>query len=122
MTTRRTGELAATTATATAIETTTGRRRTATEPGHDMLTGGSGNDVFVFHKGEADGDVILDFHGRGAATGDSIELVGYAAGTTFTRVGNGSSNIYEINDHGFIEHVTIIATGQVHATDYHFVP
>ena len=52
-----------------------------------MLTGGDGNDIFVFHKGEANGDTIIDFFGRGNADGNSIVLVGYGAGTTFTRVG-----------------------------------
>jgi len=56
-----------------------------------------------------------------AADGDSIALVGYAAGTTFTRVGPGSSNLYKIDDHGAVEFVTIYATGQVHGTDYELV-
>ena len=89
--------------------------------GADILTGGAGNDVFVFRKGEANGDVINDFWGKGNAAGDSIVLVGYAAGTTFTRVGPGSSNTYQINDHGSIETVTIYATGQVHGSDYELV-
>ena len=62
--------------------------------GADVLTGGDGNDVFVFHKGEANGDTIMDFFGRGNALGDSIVLVGYGEGTTFTRVGPGNSNTY----------------------------
>jgi VCBS repeat-containing protein len=89
--------------------------------GADTMTGGAGNDVFVLRKGEANGDVITDFFGRGNADGDSIVLVGYAAGTTFTRIGNGSSNLYQINDHGSIEYVTIYATGQVHGSDYEVV-
>ena len=89
--------------------------------GADVLYGGDGNDVFVFRKGEANGDTIMDFFGRGNALGDSIVLVGYAAGTTFTRVGPGNSNTYQINDHGVIETVTIFATGQVHTGDYELV-
>jgi len=89
--------------------------------GADVLTGGDGNDVFVFVKGEANGDTITDFFGRGNALGDSIVLVGYAAGTTFTRVGPGNSNTYQINDHGSIETVTIYATGQVTSGDYEIV-
>jgi VCBS repeat-containing protein len=89
--------------------------------GADTMTGGAGNDVFVFTKGEANGDVITDFFGRGNALGDQIVLAGYAAGTTFTRVGNGSSNLYKIDDHGFIEFVTIYATGQVHGSDYDII-
>ena len=89
--------------------------------GADVLTGGDGNDVFVFRKGEANGDTIMDFFGRGNALGDSIVLVGYGAGTTFTRVGPGSSNTYQINDNGVIETLTIYATGQVHSGDYEIV-
>jgi VCBS repeat-containing protein len=89
--------------------------------GADTMTGGDGNDLFILRKGEANGDVITDFFGRGNADGDSILLVGYAAGTTFTRVGNGSSNLYQINDHGALEYVTIYATGQVHGSDYEVV-
>jgi hypothetical protein len=89
--------------------------------GADTMTGGDGNDTFVLRKGEANGDVITDFFGRGNADGDSIVLEGYGAGTTFTRVGGGSSNIYAINDNGQIEYVTIYATGQVHGSDYEIV-
>jgi Ca2+-binding RTX toxin-like protein len=89
--------------------------------GADILTGGDGNDVFVLRKGEANGDVIMDFWGKGNADGDSIVLVGYAAGTTFTRVGPGTSNLYKIDDHGAVEFVTIYATGQVHGSDFEIV-
>jgi Ca2+-binding RTX toxin-like protein len=88
--------------------------------GADILTGGSGGDVFVFHKGEANGDVVTDFKGQGSG-GDEIHLVGYAAGTTFTRIGNGNSDLYQINDHGFIEYVTIQGPGHVPASDVHFI-
>ncbi len=89
--------------------------------GADTMTGGDGNDIFVLRKGEANGDTITDFFGRGNASGDEIVLVGYGAGTTFTRVGPGNSNIYQINDNGSIETVTIYATGQVHSSDYEIV-
>jgi len=89
--------------------------------GSDLLTGGDGNDVFVLRKGEANGDVISDFWGKGNSDGDSIVLVGYADGTTFARVGPGSSNLYKIDDHGSVEYVTIMATGQVHSSDYEIV-
>ncbi|HEY5710944.1 MAG TPA: cadherin domain-containing protein [Allosphingosinicella sp.] len=89
--------------------------------GADVLRGNGGDDTYIFVKGEADGDTILDYFGEGASVADSIILQGYAAGTTFTRIGGGSSTLYEINDHGFIEHINIIATGQVHPTDVTFL-
>jgi hypothetical protein len=89
--------------------------------GADTLTGGDNNDIFVLRKGEADGDVITDFWGKGTSAGDELLLVGYGAGTTFTRVGGGSSNLYKIDDNGFIEYVTIYATGQVHGSDFEIV-
>lgn len=85
----------------------------------DLLIGGSGHDVFVLRKGEANGDVILDFDGNGSAAGDRIELVGYAPGTTFTRVGH--SDVWKINDHGSIEYVTINSDEPVHSSDWSFV-
>jgi trimeric autotransporter adhesin len=54
--------------------------------GADWLQGDAGNDVFVFHVGEADGDTIIDFAGNGAGAGDSLQFVGYGAGATFTNI------------------------------------
>ena len=90
--------------------------------GVDTLTGGADSDLYVLRKGEADGDTVIGFFGQGASDGDSIALEGFGAGTTFTRVGNGSSTLWQINDNGHIEHVTILATGTVHPTDVDFYP
>jgi hypothetical protein len=68
-----------------------------------------------------EGDVILDYFGQGATTADSIVLQGYGAGATFERIGGGSSTTYQINDNGFIETFTIVATGQVHQSDVTFI-
>jgi VCBS repeat-containing protein len=89
--------------------------------GADTMAGGVGDDTYVLRKGEVEGDVILDYFGQGAATADSLVLQGYGAGTTFTRIGGGSSTTYQINDNGFIETFTIISTGQVHQTDVTFI-
>ncbi len=60
--------------------------------GNDILTRGVGNDLFVFHHGEASGDVMSDFaHGV-----DSLEFHGSAAGAAFTRIG--ITNQWQIQD------------------------
>lgn len=87
--------------------------------GADDLTGGAGFDVFIFRKGEANGDEIFDFDGNGNGAGDSIRLEGYAAGTTFTKV---SGDTWKINDHGFIEFVTIHAAEPIKTSDWVIVP
>jgi len=87
--------------------------------GADDLTGGSGFDVFVFKKGQANGDEIFDFDGNGSGAGDTIRLEGYAAGTTFTKV---SGDLWKINDHGSIEYITIHSDGNVHSSDWGFFP
>lgn len=87
--------------------------------GADDLTGGAGFDVFVFRKGQANGDEIMDFDGNGNAAGDSIRLEGYAAGTTFTKV---SGDLWKINDHGYIEYVTIHAAEPIKSSDWVVVP
>jgi VCBS repeat-containing protein len=89
--------------------------------GADTMAGGVGDDTYILRKGEVEGDVILDYFGQGAATADSIVLQGYGAGTTFERIGGGSSTTYQINDNGFIETFTIVATGQVHQSDVTFI-
>jgi transposase InsO family protein len=39
--------------------------------GVDRLTGDAGNDTFVFHAGQANGDTVVDFVGRSSANGGS---------------------------------------------------
>jgi Ca2+-binding RTX toxin-like protein len=47
--------------------------------GADRLTGGNGHDTFVFKAGEANGDVITDFHNRGPSS-DHLEFSGFGQG------------------------------------------
>ena len=86
--------------------------------GADILTGGTGFDIFVFAKGEANGDTITDFNGQGANAGDSIQLSGWGAGTTFTHAPG--ANAWQITDgvDGHVELVTIV--GAVHVSDILF--
>ena len=72
--------------------------------GADTLNGGVGNDSFVFTRGEANGDLILDFQGAGIAGGDVLVFTGFGAGAFLTNVGeiwtinygNGLTETFEI--------------------------
>jgi Ca2+-binding RTX toxin-like protein len=72
--------------------------------GADVLTGNAGNDAFVFHRGEGNGDMVVDFAGNGAAQGDSLQFVGYGAGATFTNI---DSTHWQINYDGGFSHDVI---------------
>jgi Ca2+-binding RTX toxin-like protein len=81
----------------------------------DVLTGNAGNDTFVFHAGEANGDVVVDF-----STGDTLHFFGFGAGA-FTQVG--ASNQWQITS-AIDAHVetVIIANGAILTTaDYAFL-
>ena len=87
--------------------------------GADVLTGGKGNDTFVFHAGEADGDLILDFHSQGWHSNDQLEFFGYGQGT-FTQIDTTHWAIgYENNSHP-AEVIEILGT-RVDLNDYHFI-
>ena len=84
-----------------------------------MLTGSKGNDTFVFHAGEADDDLILDFHSRGGRNNDQLEFSGYGQGT-FTQIDTTHWAIgYENNSHA-PEVIEILGT-RVDLNDYHFI-
>jgi Ca2+-binding RTX toxin-like protein len=92
-------------------------------PGTDSLSGGAGNDSFVFHKGEANGDTIMDFNGNGAAAGDQLRFTGYgtaAQGATLTSI---DATHWSINSADGLVHDTItLANGaSIHASDYFFI-
>jgi hypothetical protein len=70
-------------------------------------TGGAGNDIFVFHVGEASGDTVLDFAGNGVAAGDSLQFVGYGAGATFTNI---EAAHWQVNDNGSASHDAILSS------------
>jgi 2',3'-cyclic-nucleotide 2'-phosphodiesterase (5'-nucleotidase family) len=89
--------------------------------GADALIGGEGHDVFRFVRGEAAGDVILDFAGNGAAAGDRLVFVGYgsaAAGASFSNIGGDSWQVTS-SDGLAVEIIDII--GPVVVQDWVFV-
>jgi serralysin len=91
--------------------------------GQDFLTGHGGNDSFQFWAGEANGDVIVDFTGNGAAA-DSLLFLGFGTaqqGATFTQIG--ATNQWQIHSglDGHNEIITLKNGEAVHAGDFVFV-
>ena len=91
--------------------------------GADRLTGGAGNDTFAFNSGQASGDIVLDFEGLGAGTGDALEFFGFgtaAQGATFTQIG--ATNQWQIHSvlDAHNEIITLNSGASVHASDFVF--
>ena len=91
--------------------------------GMDRLIGGLGDDDFVFHAGQADGDVIVDFIGNGDGAGDELVFRGYgtaAQGATFVQL---DATHWQINsaDGSIHDVITIENGGSIHSTDWEFV-
>src|SRR5262245_29609621 len=72
--------------------------------GADVLAGNAGNDTFVFHMGEGNGDMVVDFAGNGAGLGDSLQFIGYGAGATFTNI---DATHWQVNFNSSASHETI---------------
>ncbi|MEY2883913.1 MAG: hypothetical protein RL490_1637 [Pseudomonadota bacterium] len=82
-----------------------------------MLTGGARFDTFILSKAGANGDIISDFVGSGAAAGDVLRLTDGGAGRTFTLLAPG---VWQITD-GVAGTVALVnIAGPVHVTDYIF--
>ena len=91
--------------------------------GMDSYVGGSGNDTFVFNRGQGSGDSISDFIGNGVGIGDQFQFVGYGTatqGATFTQV---DATHWSINSaDGLVYDVITLSNGaSIHASDYIFV-
>jgi serralysin len=89
-------------------------------PGADTLIGGPGNDIFLFKRGHAGGDTVVDFDGNGAAQGDQLRFVGYgtiADGATFTQI---DATTWQITSADGLtqETITLANAAAVHASDF----
>jgi Ca2+-binding RTX toxin-like protein len=91
--------------------------------GADMLVGNGGNDTFVFHKGAALGDVVVDFAGNGGAAGDALEFVGFGTaveGATFTQIGATNQWLIHSGLGGPDETITLLNGAAVDPSDVFF--
>ena len=87
--------------------------------GSDKLTGGAGNDTFAFYAGQGNGDIVVDFAGNGAATGDSLQFVGYGTGATFTQ---NDTTHWQVNYNGSSHEIITFSNGAViHTSDVLFM-
>jgi hypothetical protein len=86
--------------------------------GTDTCTDGLGWDQFILRAGEADGDVITDFEGVGAAQGDVVRLLGFAAGASLSETAPGA---YAIQQGGATVGTFFAASGLVSGQDVFFV-
>lgn len=91
--------------------------------GADTLTGGAGNDVFVFSIEQANGDMIVDFDGKGASTGDSLRFTGYGTFDDGARLFQlNASQWLVVSFGGGTQDIITFANGaSVHASDFIFV-
>jgi len=91
--------------------------------GVDVLDGGAGDDVFIFGRGSAGGDTLVDFAGNGAAAGDSLVFSGYGTagqGASFTQV---DATHWSINSADGAAHdvLTFDNAPSIHTSDWLFV-
>jgi hypothetical protein len=77
----------------------------------------------AFRRGEANGDILVDFAGNGAAAGDTFQFEGYGtagAGATFTPL---DATHWRINSSDGAVHdtITLLNGASVHASDVLFI-
>lgn len=91
--------------------------------GADELTGGQGHDIFRFNRSQAQGDLVVDFAGNGAAQGDRLLFSGYgtvAEGASFTAL---SATTWRVTSADGLtqEVITFANAANIHAADWSFV-
>jgi Ca2+-binding RTX toxin-like protein len=88
--------------------------------GGDSLTGGGGNDTFVFNAGQAQGDTVYDFTGAGVVGGDVLQFVGYGPGA-WLEDGAGNDFVIHSGDGLTNETITLVNVTSLDVSDYAFI-
>jgi serralysin len=90
--------------------------------GADILSGGAANDRFVFQAGQANGDIVLDFAGAGAAPGDAISFEGYGSAADGAHVTRLDLTHWQVTSaDGLINDIITFANGAtIDQSDYLF--
>jgi Ca2+-binding RTX toxin-like protein len=84
--------------------------------GSDHLSGGPGNDIFVFSKGELQGDEVMDFENLGAQTGDALRFEGFGSGAELTAVGD----VWTVQDGETVETFKLVGVTALNSSDITF--
>jgi hypothetical protein len=87
--------------------------------GASVLEGRGGNDTFMFRRGQANGDTVVDFAGNGAFHGDMLQFVGYGPGASFTQI---DATHWQVNSgDGLVQETIAFQNGApVHMSDVLF--
>ncbi|NBJ10065.1 calcium-binding protein [Microvirga arsenatis] len=83
--------------------------------GKDTLTGGADFDVFVFKKGEINGDIVIDFVGNDADPGDRLVFQGFTSGLL-----RNSGDIWTVTDRAYTATFQLKGVTSLNAADYEF--
>lgn len=84
------------------------------------LTGGAGNDTFVFTKGQTGAITVTDFHAytTAAAEHDVLNFTGYGSGATLT---HDSGDNWTVHYAGGEDHLVLQGITSLSTADYHFL-
>jgi Ca2+-binding RTX toxin-like protein len=88
------------------------------DAGRDVMTGGAEADLFILHKGTFLGDLIADFEGNGAGTGDRLQFTGFGPHAEIIELGHGQ---FAVSDGSSFETFTLKGVNLLDVHDYTLV-
>jgi Ca2+-binding RTX toxin-like protein len=88
--------------------------------GNALANGIYGNSGDNTLDGEADADTVIDFAGKGAGAGDSLQFVGYGSGATFTQQNATQWQIAYGAGGSSTETITFLNGASIDASDFLF--